>query len=89
MTIAVIGIAGSVVSVGVIDYYAGDLPSLERLSESNLAQASRIYDRNGALIEVLYHENRTVVPLARISPFLKQATIATEDCTFYQNQDVD
>jgi membrane peptidoglycan carboxypeptidase len=89
MTIAVIGIGGSVVTVGVIDYYAGDLPSLDRLSESNLAQASRIYDRNGALIEVLYHENRTVVPLARISPFLKQATIATEDRTFYQNQGVD
>jgi len=87
--ITVIGVGGTLATVGMVDYYAGDLPSLDTLTESSLAQASRIYDRNGTLIDVLFHENRTVVPLAKISPLLSQATVATEDRTFYTNQGVD
>ena len=84
-----IGVGGSLATVGAVDYYAGDLPSLDSLNEAGLPQASRIYDRNGTLIDVLYHENRTVVPLAKISPLLRQATMATEDRTFYSNRGVD
>ena len=87
--ITVIGVGGSLATVGLVDYYAGDLPSLDSINEAGLPQASRIYDRNGTLIDVLYHENRTVVPLAKISPLLRQATVATEDRTFYSNQGVD
>src|SRR5207249_6427161 len=41
------------------------------------------------LIEALYHENRTVVPLSKISVKLQRATIDTEDRTFYNNSGVD
>src|ERR1700704_2434903 len=51
--------------------------------------ATRILDRNGNLIEALYHENRTVVPLSKISKKLQTATIDTEDRTFYSNSGVD
>ncbi len=55
-----------------------------------LFQTSRIYDRNGVLLAELSNEGRrTWVGLDRISPFLIQATIATEDATFYSNTGVD
>ncbi len=84
-----LGVLGSLATLGVVGYYTGDLPSIDSLEESSLAQTTRIVDRNGTLIEVLYHENRTVVPLSKISPYLRQATIATEDRTFYEHQGVD
>ena len=64
-------------------------PRSSRCSRANLTQTSRILDRNGNLIEALYHQNRTVVPLSKISINLQQATIDTEDRSFYSNSGVD
>jgi membrane peptidoglycan carboxypeptidase len=89
MSTAFAGVIGSLGTVGVVNHYAGDLPSLDSVASSNLAQATRITDRDGNLIEELYVENRTVVPLAKISPLLRQATVATEDRRFYSHQGVD
>jgi len=76
-------------TIGIIDYFAGDLPSIEALQASKLTQTSRIFDRHGTLIEALYHQNRTVVPLSKISLKLQRATIDTEDRSFYANSGVD
>ena len=73
----------------VVDYFAGDLPSIDAIQTANLSQTTRIVDRSGNLIEALYHENRTVVPLSKISVKLQRATIDTEDRTFYNNSGVD
>src|SRR6202165_5736610 len=83
------GLVGTAGTIGVVDYFAGDLPSIESLQATKLTQTTRILDRNGNLIEALYHENRTVVPLSRISANLQKATIDTEDRTFYSNSGVD
>jgi len=83
------GLVGTAGVLGVVDYFAGDLPSIEALQSAKLTQTTRILDRNGNLIEALYHENRTVVPLTKISTKLQRATIATEDRTFYSNSGVD
>jgi membrane peptidoglycan carboxypeptidase len=83
------GLVGTAGVLGVVDYFAGDLPSIEALQSTKLTQTTRILDRNGNLIEALYHENRTVVPLSKISTKLQRATIATEDRTFYSNSGVD
>ena len=82
-------LVGTGATIGVVDYFAGDLPSIDAIQTSNLMQTTRIVDRNGNLIEALYHENRTVVPLSKISDKLQKATIATEDRTFYANSGVD
>src|SRR5207244_12194202 len=80
---------GTGATIGVVDYFAGDLPSIDAIQTANLIQTTRILDRNGNLIEALYHENRTVVPLSKISVKLQRATIDTEDRTFYANSGVD
>lgn len=51
---------------------------------------TRVYDRHGVLIGEFWDEGRRYwTPLERIAPALRQATIATEDKTFYTNPGVD
>ncbi|HXC77856.1 MAG TPA: transglycosylase domain-containing protein [Candidatus Acidoferrum sp.] len=89
VAVATFGLLGTGGTIGVVDYFAGDLPSIDALQTSTLSQTSRILDRHGNLIEALYHQNRTVVPLSQISETLQRATIDTEDRTFYSNPGVD
>jgi len=89
ITICIAGLFGTGGVLGVVDYFAGDLPSIDQLQSANLMQTTRILDRYGNLIAAVYHENRTVVPLSKISPNLQKATIDTEDRTFYANSGVD
>jgi membrane peptidoglycan carboxypeptidase len=89
IAISALGLLGTGGTIGIVDYFAGDLPSIESLQSSTLTQTSRILDRNGVLIEALYHQNRTVVPLSKMSINLQRATIDTEDRSFYSNSGVD
>jgi membrane peptidoglycan carboxypeptidase len=89
LAISAVGLLGTVTAIGMVDYFAGDLPTIDQLQTSKLTQTSRILDRNGNLIEALYHQNRTVVPLGKISNKLQRATIDTEDRSFYANNGVD
>jgi membrane peptidoglycan carboxypeptidase len=89
IVVSATGLISTGATIGVVDYFAGDLPSIEAIKAANLTQTSRILDRNGNLIEAMYHENRTVVPLSKMSVKLQRATIDTEDRTFYANSGVD
>lgn len=63
-------------------YQPGPLP--------RVFQTTRLYDRHGALLAELTDEGRrTWVGLARISQHLIDATVATEDATFFVNNGVD
>jgi membrane peptidoglycan carboxypeptidase len=64
-----------------------DLPST--LATPELAQTSTMLAANGSPIASFYAENRTVVPLAKMSPFVRQATVAIEDARFYEHGAVD
>src|SRR5207245_10512096 len=75
IAICAVGLVGTVTAIGMVDYFAGDLPTIEQLQTSKLTQTSRILDRNGKLIEALCHQNRTVVPMSQISVKLQRATI--------------
>src|SRR6478672_5714536 len=57
--------------------------------QSPLAQQSRILAADGSLIATPYDENRIVVPLARVSPVMRQAQVAIEDSRFYEHGGVD
>src|SRR5256714_2763549 len=69
----------------------GDLPAIDGLSSSGLHQDMLIFDRHGTLIDDIgdHGDHRIVVPLNSMSAFVKQATIAIEDKTFYKNNGVD
>jgi len=80
-------------AVAVYTYIAIGLPAPEELQARSLTFTStKIYDRNGGLLyEIIDPQGgrHTLVPLAHISPSLRQATIATEDKHFYQHSGVD
>ncbi|NCN45317.1 MAG: penicillin-binding protein [Candidatus Pacebacteria bacterium CG10_big_fil_rev_8_21_14_0_10_36_11] len=62
------------------------LPSVLDLTQKKPLQTTRILDRNGKVLFRIYEdENRTLVPLSAISPYLIQATIAIEDKDFYHH----
>lgn len=66
------------------------LPNPNQLSLNFAPQTTKIYDRNGILLYQVYaSQNRTVVPLSSIPPYLQQATIAIEDKNFYKNPGFD
>jgi len=69
----------------------GNLPAVDGLSASGLHQDMLIFDRHGTLIDDIgdHGDHRIVVPLNTITQFLKQATIAIEDRTFYENNGID
>ncbi len=59
-------------------------------TEPRVFQSSIVYDRQDRVLAELFDEGRrTWVPLARISPYLLDAVIATEDGSFFQNEGVD
>ena len=74
--------------------YSRNLPPAEEVAyRSQVAfKTTKIYDRTGKvlLFEIFDPQggNRTVVPLERITPHMRQATIAIEDRDFYTNPGV-
>ena len=63
---------------------------LRAIRTHDFFQTSRILDRNGRLLaEVAPFGYRTWVPIADIPRVLRDAVVATEDRTFYQNPGID
>lgn len=72
----------AVVETYLQQYQPGPMP--------RLFQTTYLYDRNGVQLAELFGEGRrTWVALNRISPHLINATVATEDSTFYDNMGID
>ncbi len=80
------------VSYGLWKWLAVDLPTPDHLSAGMVAPSSTIYDRHGRLLYEITdpHVGRHHrIPLQDIPVYLRQATIATEDASFYSNPGVD
>jgi 1A family penicillin-binding protein len=70
--------------------FLNSLPDPRQLSQREIPQTTKIYDRNGTLLYQIYaNENRTLVPLNIIPQNLINATIAIEDKDFYHNPGFD
>jgi len=79
-------------AVGVVRWLVVDLPSPDRLYERTAAATTRIYDRHGRMLyEILdpHGGGHTPVALAEVPAACIEATIATEDASFYTNPGVD
>ena len=77
---------------GLYAYYARDLPDPGALSHRQLFQTARILDRNGRLLQELNDPQggrRTLVHLSEIPMVARDATIAAEDASFYDNPGFD
>ncbi|MCB0111608.1 MAG: PBP1A family penicillin-binding protein, partial [Caldilineaceae bacterium] len=72
---------------------ASSLPSPRELDlRAGAFQSIRIYDREGNLLNEAFNTDagkRISVGINQFSPYLKQATIATEDANFYEHSGID
>lgn len=63
-----------------------DLPSPKELATRDRKISTKIYDRNEKLLfKVFRDQNRTLVKLADVPIYARQATIAVEDADFYSH----
>ncbi|MFA5876680.1 MAG: transglycosylase domain-containing protein, partial [Candidatus Margulisiibacteriota bacterium] len=66
------------------------LPDVEKISSLTPAESTIFYAVNGDEIARLHEEeNRQTVPLSKISPYLVQCVLSTEDSRFYQHHGID
>jgi penicillin-binding protein 1C len=69
----------------------GSLPDAALISADTF-QTTRILDRNGKLLQEIADQDygwRTFVPFEKISPYLIDATVASEDATFWSHDGVE
>lgn len=85
LALPAVGAMGTTTKAGVSAF--DNLPSQFQINP--LAQQSVILDADGSVIANPYDENRIVVPLAKISPWMQKAQIAIEDARFYSHGGLD
>jgi len=80
-------VGGSLFSLSAFAWVSRDLPDPNALSNREVAQSTKIYDRTGEhlLYEIHGGENRTLVKLEEIPDAVKWATISVEDQQFYKH----
>src|SRR3989344_773650 len=63
------------------------IPAINNFESRQVAQSTKIYDRTGNIVLYDVHGamRRTSVPIEAISPYIKNAAVAVEDSTFYEN----
>lgn len=89
-TVAVIGTTAAT-AYATYNYFARDLPGPEAMANREIAASTLIYDRKGRLLYEVFDQQygrRQYVSLNDVSPYLIQATVATEDADFYTNSGI-
>lgn len=84
--------AGFFFILGIFFIWAASLkiPDIASLSERKVTQSTKIYDRTGTVLLMDLGQNvtRTVIPGGEISLYIKNATVAIEDSTFYEHRGI-
>lgn len=65
-----------------------DIPPIDKWMEIKPSQTTIIYSIDNKILGRLYKENRIYVPLYKISPYLQQAVVVSEDKEFYTHSGV-
>ncbi|MFT5727152.1 MAG: penicillin-binding protein 1A [Desulforhopalus sp.] len=66
-----------------------NIPNIKSVANYRPAEATIIYDRHGEIVDRMFTENRTVIPLSKMSPHLAKAFVAAEDGRFYEHPGLD
>jgi 1A family penicillin-binding protein len=87
-----LGALGFAGVMGLYAYYARDLPDPTTLAHRQLFQTARIFDRSGTLLQEVNDPQggrRILVHLSDVPKIMRDATIAAEDASFYENPGFD
>lgn len=84
--LGLIGISGIIF---LLYYYSKDLPDYSQLANYYPPSVTRIYSKDGKLMEEYAAERRIFVPISSIPRFLIEAFISAEDKNFYEHPGID
>lgn len=86
----------AIIAIGIVAYFylismgkLGFMPSFEELENPKSQLATKIISSDQELLGTYFHENRTRVPSAEISPEMIHALLATEDVRFHSHSGID
>ncbi len=81
-------VIGSVLlSIGLVIFFVTQIPSPDQLTNREIAESTKIYDKNGELLyDIFQNQNRTPIKLNEIPMVVRQSTIAIEDKDFYSHK---
>jgi penicillin-binding protein 1A len=85
--VVVFGMAGAV--FGLVQWLRRDLPTPEQVATVQAPVKTVVFDSRGRVLHEFYRENRSPVPLKGIPRNLVNATLSTEDRSFYRHWGVD
>ena len=79
------------VLVGIVTYFYFDrgLPSVSALRTYQPPQVTKVTCADGTVCAEFYRERRTLVPLASLPAYVKDAFLAAEDAEFYRHEGLD
>ncbi len=75
---------------GLLWFTTIQIPDLSSFDKRLLGESTKIYDRTGTVLLYDLGQNvrRTVIPFDKISPNIKNATLAIEDASFYSHSGI-
>ncbi len=65
--------------------YEHELPSIEEVYNIEPPLKTKIYARDGTLLQEFYNQNRVMTPFAKLPPHLPKMLLAVEDREFYNH----
>ncbi len=85
--LAFVAAAGAVfgVMVGILISYSKDLPRIEELERTRLAESTQVFADDGTIMGGFAIEKRITVPSEKIPDFVKKAFVVAEDRGFYHH----
>lgn len=85
-----LGLAAALAISMALAWVSRDLPDPNALITRDIPLATKIYDRSGQhlLYEIHGEENRTLIQISDLPPYVGQATIAIEDKNFYNHRGI-
>lgn len=90
LTVVLVVIFGSAGAVfGLVQWLRRDLPTPEQVASVQAPVKTLVYDARGRVLHEFYRENRSPVPLKSIPRNLVNATLSTEDRSFFSHWGVD
>ena len=88
VSLKIVGV-GFVIGLLVIFILSRGLPSIEQLENFDPDLVTRIYSRDGVLIDEFFQTKRVFVELDSIPVHMRNATVASEDKRFYKHWGID
>ncbi|MFA5742430.1 MAG: PBP1A family penicillin-binding protein [Candidatus Paceibacterota bacterium] len=84
-------VLGGLLTATLFFIYTKDLPRPENFNENIINQATKIYDRTGAIVlsSIYGEEKRTYLTIDKLPKNLQEAVVAVEDARFYQHHGID